>query len=84
MHCLLLWLTVILNLFEADAIVKNFLSEMYCNNLYPNIFKTTRIMNSSSNLIDNIFTNITKLVCSCVLVTNISDHFPIFTSFNKI
>ena len=47
-----------INLFDAEAIVKNFLSEMYCHNLYPTIFKTTRLTNSSSILIDNFFTNI--------------------------
>ena len=61
--------------------VKNFLREMYCNNFYPTIFKITRLTNSSSTLIDHIFTNIPMLVSSGVFVTNISDHFPIFTSF---
>ena len=70
-----------INLFVDDTIVKNFLSEMHCHNLYPTIFKTIRLTNSSSTLIDNIFTNISFLAYSGIFVTNISDHFPIIASF---
>ena len=70
-----------INLVDAYAIVTNFFSEMYCHNLYRTILKPTRLINSSSTLIDNIFVNIPMIASFGVFVTKISDHFPIFTSF---
>lgn len=52
---------------------------MFSNYLFPLIHKPTRVTKTSATLIDNILTN--SLIYqnkSGVLLTDISDHFPIF------
>ena len=54
---------------------------------YPLINKPTRVVNDSSSLIDNVYTNIAQCgdICSTgVLTTDFSDHYSIFaiTNFN--
>ena len=44
----------------------------------PTINKPTRISNTSATLIDNVFTNILPSPKSGILLTDISDHLPIF------
>ena len=44
----------------------------------PTINKPTRISNTSATLIDNVFTNILPSPRSGILLTDISDHLPIF------
>ena len=54
---------------------------LYSNEFLPLISRPTRISTNSATLIDNIFTNNHDgLNCSIngILVTDISDHFPIF------
>ena len=50
------------------------------NNFLPTITKPTRVTEGSFSLIDNILTNIrqTGSFTSGILVTDLSDHFPIF------
>ena len=58
---------------------KSFLDTMYSIGLYPLIDRPTRISNHSFTLIDNVFTNVTNhKVTSGILVSDISDHLPIF------
>ena len=53
---------------------------MYAHSYIPLITKATRVTKSSATLIDNIFTNnIGSDNMNDILVTNISDHFPIYT-----
>ena len=52
---------------------------MYSIGLYPLVDRPTRISNHSFSLIDNIFTNVTNNnVTSGILVSDITDHLPIF------
>lgn len=61
----------------------DFLQTMYCFNLHPLITKPTRITQGSASLIDNIFTNDTdKISISGILISDISDHLPVFTVYN--
>lgn len=65
--------------------VNNFINLIYSNYFYPCIDRPTRIKINSSGgfsatLIDNILTNDTSMkIKSGILVTDLSDHFPIFT-----
>jgi hypothetical protein len=54
--------------------------------MIPTINKSTRITNTSSTLLDNIFTNNTHncLLESGIIKTDITDHFPIFLISNNI
>lgn len=56
----------------------NFLNTLYSFNLYPTIFRPTRVTSRSATLIDNIFTNTLNVNKSGIIMTDISDHFPIF------
>ena len=57
-----------------------FLDTLLSYNMYPLICKPTRIGETSTTLIDNIFTNerCTK-VKNYILIDDISDHLPVFT-----
>ena len=58
---------------------KQFIDTMYSLGLYPLIDKPTRISDSSTTLIDNIFTNELRFnLTSGILFNDISDHLPIF------
>ena len=58
----------------------DFLNLMYTHSYVPLITKATRIFKSSATLIDNIFTNnICSDYMNGILMTDISDHFPIYT-----
>ncbi len=50
---------------------------------YPSITKPTRITNKSATLIDNILTNNYAKQISGIILTDISDHLPIFVSTNQ-
>ena len=50
--------------------------------LYPSIVKPTRITSKSATLIDNIFTNNYANQTSGILLSDVSDHLPIFVSTN--
>ena len=61
----------------------DFLNALFSLGLYPCIDKPTRITQSSSSLIDNIFTNALHVeVKSGILINDISDHLPVFTISN--
>lgn len=74
-----------LNLLDVhfDQHVNSFLEMVFSHSYAPLITKATRIVQSSSTLIDNIFVNDTSLVLkSGILLADISDHLPIFV-FNR-
>ena len=66
--------------------IEGFINSMSSYSCYPMIDKPTRTTDTTSSLIDNIFTNvITHTPVSGVIVTDISDHYPIFSIVhNKI
>ncbi|KAK2183282.1 hypothetical protein NP493_317g00007 [Ridgeia piscesae] len=58
---------------------RTFLDDMYSFGLYPLITKPSRITDITATLIDNIFTNELQFqVNSGLLITDISDHLPVF------
>ena len=71
------------NLINSDThdLTAEFTDIMYSNEFLPLISRPTRITPDSTTLIDNIFTNNHDDVNNSLnglLVTDISDHFPIF------
>ena len=71
-----------INLFNFDKYLlsNDFLNLMYTHSYIPLITKATRVYKSSATLIDNIFTNnVGSDNMNGVLMTDISDHFPIYT-----
>ena len=48
----------------------------------PLISKPTRVVNHSATLIDNIFCNTLPLPDSSIILSDITDHYPIMTDFN--
>ena len=65
---------------ENHSLTSEFLDILYANSLFPLINKPTRVQRNSATLIDNIFCNqINTPDFSCgIMVTEISDHYPIF------
>ena len=51
--------------------------------LYPSITILTRVTENTHSLIDNIFSTLSPLSAS-VIVSDISDHFPLFTIFETL
>ena len=66
--------------YDVHAATAEFTDMMYANSFVPLINRPTRITESSATLIDNIFSNdldgLTNGI-QCILVTDISDHFPV-------
>ena len=56
---------------------------MSSNSFFPLINKPTRITSDSATLIDNIFTNDFSDHKIGILLTDISDHLPVFTVINN-
>ena len=77
--------------FNIDLIKSNqhtatgeFLSEMNSAGLHPLISLPTRVTSTSATLIDNIFTNdFSSDICSGLIISSISDHFPAFAFFGE-
>ena len=71
-----------INLLHANS--ETFLNTLFANAFFPLISQTTRITSSSKSIIDNIITNHTnKNGLSGILLTDISDHLPIFTVYHS-
>ena len=71
---------------ERHTPTSSFIEHMYSNSFIPLINKPTRVTDRSATLIDNIFTN---SICDTnilqgLLVTDLSDHFPVFAIFTEI
>lgn len=72
---------------ETHDDTDHFLNIMYTHSLLPNINKPTRITHKTATLIDNIFSSINcsnDTDLSGILVTDISDHYPIYHINNKV
>ena len=72
-----------INLLNVDTHVQtsSFVDLLYSHHLFPLISRPTRITPTSASLVDYIFTNnISNFESSIngILVSDISDHFPIF------
>ena len=64
---------------ETHHGAKSFLDVIDSYGLYPLITKPNRISEFSATLINNIFANeLTNYVCSGLLITDVSDHLPVF------
>ena len=48
------------------------------HSIYPNITRPTRITSKSATVIGNIFTNSKTCQTSDIIITDISDHLPVF------
>ena len=61
-----------------DNRIDVFLNMLMSFFLLPLITKPTRITNASSTLIDNIFCNVQPYPPSGIVVSDLSDHFPVY------
>ena len=66
---------------DTNKLTGDFVDMVFSLGLYPLIIKPTRITATSATIIDNIFTNNIKCkIESGILVSDITDHLPIFSS----
>ena len=72
--------------YENSAKVKKFVNFAFRNSLIPLINNPTRITRRNATTIDHISTNafLNKRFETRIIKTEISDHFPIFTSTDRI
>lgn len=79
---------IILGDFNIDIsrdgpIINDFMNTIHSSSFTPTINRYTRVTHSSKSIIDNIITNIqNSRLESGVVVTDISDHYPIVLSLN--
>ena len=71
----------LLNHNENNAI-GDFLNMMVSFSFMPLITKPTRVIETSATLIDNIFTTLQPFPDSGIIISDISDHFPVFAKAN--
>ena len=66
---------------ETHTTSAEFIEMFYSYGYLPNICKPTRVQNESTTIIDNIFCNeiMNYHTISGILLTDISDHYPIFS-----
>ena len=71
-----------INLLNEDvhAQTQNFMNILSSYCLYPSITKPTRITANSATLIDNIFTNSKSYQIPGIIITDVSDHLPVFVT----
>ena len=72
--------------YDTHDTTAEFIAILYSHAILPLINRPTRVTQSSTTAIDNIFTNDIDAIengCHGILVTDISDHFPIFHIGNK-
>ena len=66
-----------------NNITKYLIFTFYSMNVIPLITKSTHFYSNGNSLIDNIFTNFNKYhIYTGILITDISDHLPIFSIFD--
>ena len=58
--------------------VNDFLDILMMNSMIPLVHYPTRVTDTSCSLVDNIFTNDSCQIQSGVLLTDISDHLPVY------
>ena len=59
--------------------VDDFLNMLMSFSLLPLITKPTRVTETTSTLIDNIFSNFQPFPSSGIIISDLSDHFPVYT-----
>ena len=65
---------------ESHSVTAQFIESLFAFSFLPMITKPTRITAHSATLIDNIFTNNTTVsLKSGLIISDISDHLPIFS-----
>ena len=62
---------------------QEFIDTMLSATFLPLITKPTRVTNHSATLIDNIFCNVNPLPESGIVLSDLSDHYPIYTLFSR-
>ena len=67
---------------DTHSHTNDFINILTSHSFYPSITKPTRITSRSATLIDNIFTNSKALQTSGIVISDISDHLPIFVKTN--
>ena len=70
--------------YDDDPIVRMFLNVLYSFSLFPVISKPTRITDTSASLLDNIFVKTPINYTAGSLISDLSDHFPVFCVFNNL
>ena len=67
---------------DSNTSVQTFFTNMLSHGFFPTISKTTRSAYPSCTLLDNIFCNeLSRVVRSGILLNDLSDHFPVFSSY---
>ena len=66
---------------HSNGAIQSFFDFMSTESFLPLITKPTRLRDTSATLIDNIFTNVLPHPNSAIIISDISDHFPIFACF---
>ena len=67
--------------YESNTLSQEFTDTLLTESFLPLITKPTRVTEQSSTLIDNIFTNVQPLPQSGIILSDLTDHFPIFSHF---
>ena len=68
---------------ESNTSTHTFFTTLLSHGFFPTISRTTRSSHHSCSLIDNIFCNdLSKVMHSGIILSDLSDHFPIFSSLN--
>ena len=70
--------------YDTDIDVQTFIDTLSSQTFYPTVSKPTRITDYSATLIDNIITNDFKNHTAGVLITDISDHLPVFVVIDSL
>ena len=72
-----------INIGKNTKAKNDFLNTLHSYSFFPTINQFTRVKESTKSIIDNIITNIsTTKLTSGVIISDISDHFPIFLAFD--
>ena len=73
------------DLFSIDSspTIQTFFNTLLSHGFFPTISRTTRSSHPSYTLLDNIFCNdLSRMMCSGVILDDLSDHFPVFASLS--
>jgi len=71
--------------FESHQSTSDYLDMLYSYFCFPVITQPTRVTEHSRTLIDHIYTNsLDKNIATGILVSDLSDHFPIFMTLHDI
>ncbi|MCP4269823.1 MAG: endonuclease/exonuclease/phosphatase family protein [Candidatus Brocadiaceae bacterium] len=71
---------------NSNNMIQEYFDAIRANELTPQITLPTKINRNSCKLYDHIYTRITQgyNINSCIYVTKISDHLPVFCSINPL